>query len=104
MRADSLLLVLRALALKSLLFFRFTMVDVIVDSIAIANLIMAERQDACMGHLLLACSEGIVERQNALDLEAFGPFARDFCSGCPLVHLPQFVVLSDSAPDDKDLP
>ena len=104
MRADRLLLVLRALALKSLVLSRFTMVDVIVDSVAFANLLMAERQDACMGSGLLACSERIVECQNALDLEAFGPLAREFCSGYPLVHLPQFVVISDCPPDDKDLP
>src|SRR6266705_801986 len=104
MRADRLLLVLRALALKSLVVSCFTVVDVIVDSLAIANLIMAERQDACMGHVLLACSERIVERQNALDLDAFGPFTCEFCSGYPLVHLPQCVVPSDCLPDDKDLP
>src|SRR6266566_416460 len=104
MRADRLLLVLRALALKSLVFSCFTMVDVIVDSLAIANLIMAERQDTCMGYDLLACGECIVERQNALDLDAFGPFAREFCSGYPLVYLPQLVVLCDGLPDDKDLP
>ncbi len=104
MRADRLLLVLRALALKSLVFSRFTMVDVIVDSLAIANLIMAERQDTCIGHGLLACGERIVERQNALDLDAFGPFAREFCSGYPLVHLPQLMVLCDGLPDDEDLP
>ncbi|SRR6266480_7117764 len=104
MRADRLLLVLRALALKSLVFSRFTVVDVEVDSLAIANLIMAECQDACMGHGLLACSERIVERQNALDLDSFGPFAREFCSDYPFVHLQQFVVLSDCLPDDNDLP
>ena len=48
-----------------------------------------------MGHGLLACSERIVERQNALDPNAFGPFAREFCFRYPLVHLPQFVVLVD---------
>src|SRR5215470_12935413 len=95
MRADRLLLVPRALARKSLLFSRFTVVDVIVGAFAIPNLVMTERNDACMGHGLLACSERLVERQNALDLEAFGSFAREFRFRYPLVHLPQFIVLAD---------
>src|SRR5215470_6048859 len=99
MRADRLLLVLRALALKSLVLSSLTVVDVIVDSLAIPDVIMTERNDARMGHGLLAGSERLVERQNALDPDAFGPFAREFRSGYPLVHLPQFIVLVDCLAD-----
>ena len=88
MWADRLLLVLRTLALKRLMFSCFTVVDIIVDSVAISNLIVTKCHDACVGSLLLACNECLIECKNTLDLEAFGPFAPEFCSGNPLVHFP----------------
>src|SRR5215469_2909017 len=104
MGADRLLLVVRALARKNLVFSILAVVDVIVGAFAIPNLVMTERHDARMRHGLLAGSERIVERQDALDPDAFCPFAREFCFRYPLVHLPQFMVLADGLADNKDLP
>ena len=75
------------------MFSLFTVVDIIVDSVAISNLIMAKRRYACMGSLLLACNECLIERENALELEAFGPFAHKLCFGNLLMQLPQFIIL-----------
>ena len=44
------------------------------------------------------------KRQKALDLEAFGPFACEFCCGDLLAHLPQSLVLTDGLPNGEDLP
>ena len=59
MGADRLLLIPRALALKSLVFSILAVVDVIVGAFAIPNLVMTERHDARMRHGLLAGSERI---------------------------------------------
>src|SRR5215469_1374923 len=99
MGADRLLLVVRALARKNLVFSILAVIDVVVGAFAIPNLVMTERHDARMRHGLLACSERIVERQNALDLDAFGPFAREFGLRYSFVQLPQCMVLADVLAD-----
>src|SRR6266700_816318 len=104
MGADRLLLVLRALTLKGLLFSRFTVVDVVVDPMAVPNLIMTERQDACMGFGLLARGECIIERNDALGPDALGLLACVLRFDHPLIHLPQYLVLAVHFPNGKDLP
>ena len=95
MRTNRHSLILGAFALKSLMLFDRTVVDMIVDSVAISNLIMTEPHNACVGPGLLASSECFIECEDALDLDAFGPFAPEFCSGDPLMHLPQLMIPAD---------
>ena len=104
MRADRLLLVLRALALESLVFSSLTVVDIVVDSLAISNLIMAERQDTCMRFGLLARRERFIERQNAFDLETFGFLAGEFRPDHLLAHLPEFLLMTEGFPKSEELP
>jgi len=95
MRTNRHALILGAFALKSLVLFDRTVVDIIVDSVAISNLIMTERHDACVGPGLLTSSKCLIECEDALDLDAFGPFAPEFCSGDSLMHLPQLIIPAD---------
>src|SRR3989442_12734974 len=95
MRTNRHLLILGAFALKSLVLSDRTVVDIIVDSVAISNLIMTEGHDACVRPGLLASSEGLIECEDALDLDTFGSFAPEFCCGDPLMHLQQLIIPAD---------
>src|SRR5260370_17282616 len=92
MRTNRHSLILRAFALKSLVLFDRMVVDIIVDSVAISNLIMTERHDACVGPGLLASSKCLIECEDALDLDPFGPFPPEFSSGYPPIHLPHLII------------
>ena len=104
MGADCLLLVLRALAFEDRVSSLFTIVDVIVDPLAVPNLVMTECQDACMGFGLLARRERIIKRKDTFRSDAFGLFARQLRFNHLFVHLPQSLVLADSRSNGKDLP
>src|SRR5438105_13074174 len=99
MGADRLLLVLRALTLKGLVFSRFTVVYVVVDPLAVPDLIMTERHDTCMGFGLLARGERIIERYDALGPHAIGLFARELAFPHPFLHLSQLLRLACRFPD-----
>src|SRR5437879_7629764 len=102
MGANRLLLVLRALALKGLVFSCFTMVYIVVDPLAVPDLIMTKRYDTRMGFSLLARGERIIECNDALGPHAFGFFARELCFDHPFMHRPQFLVLANRFSDGKD--
>ncbi len=68
MRTNGHSLILGAFALKSLVLSDRTVVDIIVDPVAISNLIMTEGHDTCVRPGLLASSEGLIECEDIVNL------------------------------------
>src|SRR5258706_7459764 len=103
MLANRLPLIVGAFTLKSLVASHLTVEDVIVGALAVPHLIVAESQDACMRFDLLVRHERFIERENALDLEAFSFLAGEFDLDHLLAHLPQFLVMTEGLSKSEKL-
>src|SRR5258706_9853503 len=103
MLTNRLPLIVGAFALKGLVVSHLTVEDVIAGALAVPHLIVAERQDACMGYDLLVRRERFIERKNAFDLEAFGFLAGEFDLDHLLAHLPKFLIMTEGLPKSEEL-
>ncbi len=104
MGTDRLLLILRAFACKDLaLSYLMVVVHVVVGSLAVPHLIMAECKDADRRFGLLARHEHFIERKNAFSLEAFGLLAGELRLHHLLAHLPELLVMTEGLPQREEL-
>src|SRR2546429_1392859 len=81
-RADLLLLVLRAFAYEHLLIIYFLVIDILIVSIFVTNPVMTQSHDQRVRFILLSCRERFIQGKNTLC-----SFTSDLCSRRTLICL-----------------